>query len=279
MRASLQQHPQSQTQSHSRPPHAYQATTHPRPQPSQPVPRQSHQTYPTQVQIPSHPQPQHTQPQSEQQIRNRTSSAALGHAQAVLSHTTSYLEYAYRSAVHCVATEFDKQNIEFSKTQETNKRLSEMSKQAEEERVFWRQERTKLLEEVARLHQESKNTTTERLLALCSDYERKVQVQKGELDRVNEENTRLRELNNVILQAAYGRSGPLTNHSGSTDGIEPVNHVNVDPNDVALVRIGPFIAPRGLVKVIEDTIKGPIVQDYEARLAQGMSILLRLSKL
>lgn len=154
-----------------------------------------------------------------------------------------------------------------------------MSKQAEEERVFWRQERTKLLEEVARLHQESKNTTTERLLALCSDYERKMQVQKGELDRVNEENTRLRELNNVILQAAYGRSGPLTNHSGGTDRIEPVNHVNVDPNDVALVRIGPFIAPRGLVKVIEDTIKEPIVQDYEARLAQGMSILLRLSRL
>ena len=87
---------------------------------------------------------------------------------------------------------------------------------------------------------------------------------EGEVERLRAENAKLKQLNNLILHAAYSSAGPLGAGAG-----EAQQHGAVDASDVVLVRIGPLVAPRGLVKAIEESIREPIGQAYDAQLAHG----------
>jgi predicted RNase H-like nuclease (RuvC/YqgF family) len=171
------------------------------------------------------------------------------------------LANVYRSAVHSVAREFERQNQNVHDLMETNKQLAEQARQAEEERVFLRQERTRLLEEVAKAQKEDQDReqtrrTLKQLLTICSGYEASTKQLKSE-------NERLRLLNGALIKSTT----TLSHTSAAGESTQSA--------DVEMTTIGAFTIPRALVDAISDSIKEPVVQQYEARLAQGMLLVMR----
>lgn len=181
---------------------------------------------------------------------------ARQHAQSVLLASATYMEHAYRASVLLVAKEFDTQNEKMTALTQESKRLGEentrfaqLNKEAEEERVFLRQERARLLEELAKAQRpesaqrEEDKQITKQLLAMCKVYEAAMQQAKVE-------NEKLKNVNTVLTRQVFGRGVP---------GAEAADA------DVEIVKVGPINAPKGLVEALKETI----VQQYEAKLAKG----------
>lgn len=250
----------------SHPPQA-QSSSQVQPQRPNPVPRPEVQSsvQPGQ-QMPSpqtHPVPQQQaqqqQTQQQQSQRNNVPSTyARAHATSVLQATGGFLEQAYRAGVLLVAREFDTLNekmttltTDHARLVAENARLAELSKEAEEERVYLRQERTRLLEQLAqaqRADPESGDSkeVVKRLLDMCRVYEAAARFAK-------DENERLKELNAQLTRQIFAPGA-----AGAGDATE---------GDTAVVEVGAFHAPKGLV----DALKEAIVQQYEEKLATEIS--------
>ncbi|EKM58928.1 uncharacterized protein PHACADRAFT_249048 [Phanerochaete carnosa HHB-10118-sp] len=244
-------HPQPQQQPlRPQPP----TQSHPQPHSHFPVPPQQPQT---QAHVQPHPQQQTQETSQQPDPRARPASThALTHAQSVLQQSAGYLEYAYRSGVVSVAREFDMLNekmttltAEHTRLAAENTRLTDLNRGAEEERVFLRQERARLLEELAKVQQPEQQDIGEakeiakRLLTMCRMYEAALQQARVETEK-------LREVNALMARQLYSSNAP---------GAE------VADADAAIVRVGGLSVPKGLV----DAVKQTIVQQYEAKLAQG----------
>ncbi|GJE94345.1 hypothetical protein PsYK624_105140 [Phanerochaete sordida] len=231
----------------------------------------------------SRPQPQ-VQPQSQQQSTQQAqaqqsgeqpntrvpppSTHARAHAMSVLQATGSYLEHAYRAGVLLVAHEFDKLNENMTALTTENKRLvaentrlTDAHKEADEERGWLRQERHRLLEDVAKAQQqpvlesgdESEREVKKRLLEMC-------QVFEAAAKHAAAENAKLKKANEGLVRLLYLSRSPNTSL--------------VPEADLALVPVGPYSAPKGMV----DALKEAIVQEYEEKLATGLAERQKLAQ-
>lgn len=188
---------------------------------------------------------------------------AVQHSHKLVRTTGLYLERAYNAAIYTVSNELDRLDAQFRALKADHQRVSGLYQQAEQEKTALRQDRGKIFGEFIKereAHERSKAELAQamsagtQLMDIVRTRAEEYEKMKTDLERSEKEH--------AVLAKALGERLQTGVAGSSTDS---------GRDTVDMVQVGRWQIPKALVSVLEDAVKGPLIQQYEQRFGEGTS--------